>query len=107
MDTNRLERLSQKGFDRWRILYEYSTLDLNQLIQEARLDHLCLKEFIEKNDNPYADDACEFLQKFRFFIQGDGHPFPTDFSDENRNGILLSDEMRRIYCEARDRSNKV
>ena len=65
------------------------------------------KEFIEKNDNPYADDACEFLQKFRFFIQGDGHPFPTDFSDENRNGILLSDEMRRIYCEARDRSNKV
>ena len=58
------------------------------------------------NDNPYADDACEFLNQFRFYIQGDGHPFPANFSDENRNGLLLSNEMRRIYSEIRGRFKK-
>ena len=106
MDTYRLERLRQKGFDRWCILYCFSTLDYNNLEYEVNMDYLCLKEYISHNDNPYADDACEFLNQFRFYIQGDGHPFPANFSDENRNGLLLSNEMRRIYSEIRGRFKK-
>lgn len=103
MEENRVKEILSY-YNEFTLLQRYSDIPLALLDAFVGNDLLCVREYLHTPEGMYdakASNFEDFLKQFKFFIQGNGTTFPSNFSDYrwHVNQKLLSEEMIRTYCE--------
>lgn len=110
MNIERAREILNSYHNEFSLLYRYIDIPFSELDNFVGDDWLSIKEYLaspDESNHAKASTFADFLKEFKFYIQGKGSTLPANFHyiDYRFNSKLLSDEMKRIYVEIREKSN--
>lgn len=102
------EEIMEKYYNEFSLLRNrYSDLTWSQLDALVGSDKVCMEEFKDSPDclnEGKAATFIDFLKEFKFYVQGKGNPWPSNFYiidyRDPATGQLLSEEMRKALVAA-------
>lgn len=110
MNIDRAREILNSHYNEFSLLHRYIDIPLSELDNFVGEDWLCIKEYLaspDESNHAKASTFADFLKEFKFYIQGKGSTLPINFHsiDYRFKDKRLSDEMKRIYVEIREKSN--
>lgn len=107
------EEMMEKYYTEFSLLRNrYSDLTWSQLDALVGSDKVCMEEYQDSPDCMNEGKAAtfvDFLKEFKFYVQGKGNPWPSNFHyidyREPATGKLLSEEMRKTLVAALEKES--